>query len=69
MDILFIVEKTSVLDRVDLLLCRSVQLLVLSYAKIASLHVSFTACEYFYKLSKSASFSRWLLRPVTQKNQ
>ena len=69
MDILFIVEKISVLDWADLLLCRSVQLLVLSYAKIASLHVSFTAYEYFYKLSKSASFSRWLLHPVTQKNQ
>ena len=36
---------------------------------ITCLHVSFTAYEYFYKLSKSASFSRWLLHPVTQKNQ
>ena len=38
-------------------------------SKIACLHVSFTTYEYFYKLSKSASFSRWLLHPVTQKNQ
>ena len=38
-------------------------------SKLACLHVSFTTYEYFYKLSKSASFSRWLLHPVTQKNQ
>ena len=38
-------------------------------SKIACLHVSFTTYEYFYKLSKSASFSRWLHHPVTQKNQ
>ena len=38
-------------------------------SKMACLHVSFTAYEYFYKLSKSASFFRWLLHPVTQKNQ
>ena len=38
-------------------------------SKIACLQVSFTAYEYFYKLSKSASFSQWLLHPVTQKNQ
>ena len=38
-------------------------------SKIACLHVSFTTYEYFYKLSKSASLSRWLLHPVTQKNQ
>ena len=36
---------------------------------IAYLHVSFTVYEYFYKLSKSASFSQWLLHPVIQKNQ
>ena len=38
-------------------------------SKTTCLHVSFTTYEYFYKLSKSASFSRWLLHPVTQKNQ
>ena len=38
-------------------------------SKIACLHVSLTTFEYFYKLSKSASFSRWLLHLVTQKNQ
>ena len=38
-------------------------------SKIPCLHVSFTTYEYFYKLSKNASFSRWLLHPVTQKNQ
>ena len=38
-------------------------------SKIACLHVSFRTYKYFYKLSKSASFSRWLLHPVTQKNQ
>ena len=38
-------------------------------SKTTCLHVSFTPYEYFYKLSKSASFSRWLLHPVTQKNQ
>ena len=38
-------------------------------SKITCLHVSFTTYEYFYKLSKSASFSRWILHPVTQKNQ
>ena len=52
-----------------LLLCRSVQLLFSSQSGIACLHVSFTTYEYFYKLSKSASFSQWLLHPVTQKNQ
>ena len=38
-------------------------------SKTTCLHVSFTAYEYFYKLFKNASFSRWLLHPVTQKNQ
>ena len=38
-------------------------------SKTTCLHVSFTTYEYFYKLSKGASFSRWLLHPVTQKNQ
>ena len=38
-------------------------------SEIACLHVSFTAYEYFYKLSKSATFSRWLLHPVIPKNQ
>ena len=42
---------------------------VLHKSKIACVHVSFTTYEYFYKLSKSASFSRWLLHPVPQKNQ
>ena len=31
-------------------------------SKITWLHVSFTTYEYFYKLSKSALFSRWLLQ-------
>ena len=44
--------KICIHDWADLLLCRSVQLLVLTYAKIACLHVSFTIYEYFYKLSK-----------------
>ena len=34
-------------------------------SKTTCLHVSFTAYEYLYKLSKGASFSRWLLHPVT----
>ena len=38
-------------------------------SKTTCLHVSFTTYEYFYKLSKSASFYRWLLHPVIQKNQ
>ena len=38
-------------------------------SRVACLHVSFTTYEYFYKLSRSALFSRWLLHPVTQKNQ
>ena len=41
----------------------------LCQSEIATLHVSFIAYEYFYKLSKSASFSRWLLHPVIPKNQ
>ena len=53
-------------DWADLLLCRSVQLLMLTYAKIACLHVSFTTYEYFYKLSKRASFPRWFLHSMTQ---
>ena len=36
---------------------------------IACLHVSFTVYECLYKLSKSASFSRWLVHPVIPKNQ
>ena len=38
-------------------------------SRTTCLNVSFTTYEYFYKLSRSASFSRWLLPPVTQKNQ
>ena len=38
-------------------------------SEIPCLHVSFTTYEYFYKLSRGASFSQWLLHPVTQKNQ
>ena len=52
-----LLKKISVLDWTDLLLCRSVQLLCSSQSGIACLHVSFTTYEYFYKLSKSASFS------------
>ena len=65
--ILKTVEKSVFSFWIDLFLCRSIQLLVLSDAEMFCLHVSFTTYEYFYKLSKGASSSRWFLHSMTRR--
>ena len=61
------VEKSVFSIWIDPFLSRSIQLLVLSYAEMFCLHVSFTTYEYFYKLSKGASSSQWFLHSMTRR--
>ena len=60
-------EKSVFLIWVDLLLCRSIQLLVLSYAEMFVYMYLSQLMSTFTKLSKGASSSRWFLQSMTRR--
>ena len=61
------VEKSVFSIWVDLLLCRSIQLLVLSYAEIFVYMYLSQLMSTFTELSKGASSSRWYLQSMTRR--
>ena len=61
------VEKSVFSIWVDLLLCRSIQLLVLSYAEMSVYMYLSQLMSTFTKLSKGASSSRWFLQSMTRR--
>ena len=61
------VEKSVFSIWVDLLLCRSIQLLVLSYAEMFVCMYLSQLMSTFTKLSKGASSSRWFLQSMTRR--
>ena len=62
-----IVEKSVFSIWVDLFLCRSIQLLVLSYAEMFVYMYLSQLMSTFTKLSKGASSSRWFLHSMTRR--
>ena len=63
----FLVEKSVFSIWVDLFLCRSIQLLVLSYAEMFVYMYLSQLMSNFTKLSKGASSSRWFLHSMTRR--
>ena len=61
------VEKSVFSIWVDLLLCRSIQLLVLSYSEMFVYMYLSQLMSTFTKLSKGASSSRWFLQSMTRR--
>ena len=61
------VEKSVFSIWVDLLLCRSIQLLVLSYAEMFVYMYLSQLMSTFTELSKGASSSRWYLQSMTRR--
>ena len=61
------VEKSVFSIWVDLPLCRSIQLLVLSYAEMFVYMYLSQLMSTFTKLSKGASSSRWFLHSMTRR--
>ena len=61
------VEKSVFSIWIDLFLCRSIQLLVLSYAEMFVYMYLSQLMSTFTKLSKGASSSRWFLHSMTRR--